>query len=303
MRTSPARRHHPRRLRLQRLRRQATSHPVAAVMLWFFTVGQTVAFVPVIASAQGVELPAQPFATASTWVGLLLPALVLTGFERGREGVTAYLAGALRLPDRMSWFAVPLVVVPLVTLGVAAVTTSPRMQVTPEAAAAAYVSGLLLQGGIHLVTNNLWEELVWTGFVQARLQGRFTPLKAALLVAPLFALQHAALIAGNAPLTAAVVMAALVALAVPYRATMGWLYNRTGSLLLVGSAHAFGNATVTGTIAGAAFVPTLDENASGPLHLFAFALVGGAVCLATRGRLGGARPAPQPPHPQPGAKP
>src|SRR3712207_8287691 len=47
------------------------------------------------------------------------------------------------------------------------------------------------------LSNNLWEEAAWTGFVQARLQHRHGPLRAAVLTGPLFALQHIALFVGT----------------------------------------------------------------------------------------------------------
>ncbi len=57
--------------------------PITAFLVWFFTVGQAVAFVPVIAAAKGIELMAQPFIVASTLVGLLLPAVVITRIVEG----------------------------------------------------------------------------------------------------------------------------------------------------------------------------------------------------------------------------
>jgi membrane protease YdiL (CAAX protease family) len=81
-------------------------------------------------------------------------------------------------------------------------------------------------------------------------------------------------------------MLALVVLAVPFRMVMGWILNRTGSLFLVGLAHACGNAVVTGTLVGDALVPDLFGRSLGPVHLFAFAVIGVVVAVATKGRLG-----------------
>jgi membrane protease YdiL (CAAX protease family) len=109
---------------------------------------------------------------------------------------------------------------------------------------------------------------------------------AAFLTAPLFALQHIPLILDNSLLGGVLVMVALVALAVPFRVVMAWIFNRTGSLFLVGLAHACGNAVVTSTVVGDALVHALYGRNLGPVHLFAFALIGVAVAVATRGRLG-----------------
>jgi hypothetical protein len=67
---------------------------------------------------------------------------------------------------------------------------------------------------------------------------------------------------------------------------MAWISNRTGSLFLVGLAHACGNALVTSTVVGDAFLPALYGRNLGPVHLFAFAVVGVVVVVATRGRVG-----------------
>ena len=37
---------------------------------------------------------------------------------------------------------------------------------------------------------HLWEETSWSGFVTSRLQARYGPLRASLIVAPLFGLYH-----------------------------------------------------------------------------------------------------------------
>jgi membrane protease YdiL (CAAX protease family) len=150
----------------------------------------------------------------------------------------------------------------------------------------AYLAGFLFQALVHCLMTNVWEELAWTNFVQDELQSRTTPTKAALITAPVFALQHAALVSDNSLTGAVLVMLALILLAVPFRMTMAWVFNRTGSTLLVGFTHACGNAVITGTATGAALVPMLYGRNFGPVHFFAFAVIGLVVAAVTRGRLG-----------------
>jgi membrane protease YdiL (CAAX protease family) len=279
--------------------------PVTAFLVWFFTVGQLIAFVPLLGAANGVRLAPEPFTIASTWVGLLLPALVITWMVDGPSAVRGLLRRATSARLSLWWYAVALGLVPLISLGIACALAGPPDDTTAPDLAGAYLLGLLLQTVVHLVTNNLWEEVAWTGLVQARLQSRMSALSAAALTGPMFALQHTALVVGGPAGGTVTVLLALTLLAVPYRAVMGWLYNRTHSLLLVGAAHAAGDAVAAGTVLGDGFLPRLYGQNLGPLHLFAFAAIGLAVVLATRGRLGrttpspGSSPVPEPREPRP----
>lgn len=269
-----------------RLRRWLVAHPVTALLLWFFTVGQALSFTPVIGSSLGRELPVEPFTAASTWVGLLLPAGFLTWICDGRHAVRALVFTLIPARRQVPWLVGILLVVPATSLAIAGAVVGLPDALTLTDTAAAYLSGTGLQTLVHLLTNNLWEEVAWTGFVQARLQQRWTPSRAVLVTAPLFALQHLALIADNSALAALTVALALLLLALPYRAALGWLFNHTHSLLLVGVAHACGDAMATGSVLGDGFLPILYGRGVGPMHLFAFAVLGTAVWIGTRGRLG-----------------
>jgi hypothetical protein len=65
------------------------------------------------------------------------------------------------------------------------------------------------------------------------------------------------------------------------------VYNRTGSLLIVGLLHAAGNAAAVGSGFGDPLLERLYENQSvGLMHVLGTGLVGLAVIAATRARLG-----------------
>jgi hypothetical protein len=75
------------------------AHPIGAFLAWFFTVGWAVAFIPFVAKrAYGVEFPSfEPFVIASTWLGLLLPTVVITRLDAScgaccRRGLAAPVA-------------------------------------------------------------------------------------------------------------------------------------------------------------------------------------------------------------------
>ena len=84
-------------------------------------------------------------------------------------------------------------------------------------------------------------------------------------------------------------MAFLFIVAVPFRFLTGYLWNRTGSLLLGGLLHATGNAFATGSGFGDGGVLRHlypGNMLASMLHLVAFAVAGLIVVVLTRGRLG-----------------
>jgi hypothetical protein len=263
--------------------------PLSAFFLWFFTVGQAFAFTPMIARHYGVTLFPQIFIDLSTVVGLLLPAVVITRVVDGPEKVRELWRRSFAVRVRPRWYVLALVVVPALSTAIALGLEGPPRSGVP------ILPALLAGLGLHLlltfVLNNWWEEVAWTGFVQARLQDRYgSALRAAVVAAPLFALQHVSLVVGNGVVLGVALMVFLTVLSMPYRIVNAWMFNRTGSLFLVGLVHAVGDAAVVGSGFGPGFLLRLYPAEHGPFfgaaHIFALAVVGLLALAATRGRLG-----------------
>jgi membrane protease YdiL (CAAX protease family) len=266
--------------------------PLTAFLAWFFTVGQALVFFPIVAPAATGSLPPQVFVVASTLFGLLLPAVVITRVVDGSAGVRDLGRRAVAMWVSLRWYALALAGVPVLAVGLAfAVFGVPTATLTTGALVSALVSGLLVQTVLTLVPNNWAEEVAWMGFFQSRLQARSTPMRAAALTAPLFALQHVALVVGLPVTLAVALMMLLVVVSVPFRAVMGWAYNSTGSLFLVGVLHAAGNGVASGSGFGAGFLPRLypDQQFVSLMHLVALAVTGLVVIAGTRARLGASR--------------
>ena len=261
-----------------RLVRAVRFHPVAAFLAWFATVGQTLAFAPVVVGS----LPTEPFLIAGTLVGLLLPAVVITWVVDGRDGLRDLRARTLRVRVPGRWYALALLGVPAATVAVTVALTGPPPDRSAPALGTALGAGLVLQLVVALATVNLWEEVAWTGFVQARLRHRYGPLGAAVRTGVPFALGHAALVVPGSPMQAVGLLLLLVALSIPFRYLQGWVHERTGSLLIAGLVHAAGNATAVSSVLGAGLLPRLYgvDGQSG----LAFALLGLVVLAATTRR-------------------
>jgi membrane protease YdiL (CAAX protease family) len=257
-------------------------HPLSAFFAWFFTVGQAFAFAPLVFDT---GLPPQFFIIGSSLVGLLLPALVLTRIVDGPAALRRLLRRFVDWRVSLGWYAVALLAVPAVAVGLGVLFLG-----VPEDMPATLVAVFLVQLTLTLVPNNWAEEGVWSGFVQARLQNRHGPVLAAVITGPLFALQHVSLAVGNGPVLAVILLAGLAIVAIPYRFFTGWIWNRTGSLLLLGLVHAAGNAAAPGSGFGAGGVLRhlypADQTTVGVFHLLAFVLIGLVVVAATKGRLG-----------------
>jgi membrane protease YdiL (CAAX protease family) len=270
--------------------------PLTTFLAWFFTVGQALVFTPIVARGYGVDLPPQVFVVASTVIGLLLPAVVITRVVDGPAGVHLLWRRALAVWVSARWYALALAGVPVLAIGLAvAFFGAPTADMTTGALASALVFGLLVQTVVSLVPNNWAEEVAWMGFVQARLQARSTPMRAAALTAPLFALQHVALVVGSPLPMAVALMVFLIVVNIPIRALMGFAYNRTASLFVVGLLHAAGNGVAAGSGFGAGFLARLypDQPFASLMHLLALAAIGLVVIAMTRARLEASRRPPE----------
>jgi uncharacterized protein len=258
-------------------------HPIGAFLVWFTVVGQGFALMPL----RFPDVPSQPFIVASTLLGMLLPALVITRIADGPEGYRRLWERILKLRVGPSWYAFALLVLP-----VPAVITALLFIGEPdsgESVLTALLFGFVLQGVLVFATNNLWEEVAVMGFVQARLQDRHGPMRAVVLATLLFTYQHITLLIASGSF--AVLLVFFLVTVFGFRALLGWTYNRTDSLFIVGLVHAASNAATGGSgFFGSGLLGTLYESQFATvLHLVAALIVGLAVIAVTRGRLGRSR--------------
>jgi uncharacterized protein len=264
------------------LTRWIRSHPIAAFLAWFFPVGWAIVLIPM---AVLPAVPLEALLIAATLLGLLLPTVVITWLIDGRAGVVALRGQIFQCGASLGWYALALLAVPLTAVALASIVYGPP-DLTPTEWLSAIVYGLVVQSAIGFVTINLWEETAWMGFVQVRLQARHGIWLAVVLTAGLFMLQHVPLFVDSGPMIL-VIAPAFFILAIPFRALLAWIYNRTGSLFLVGLLHAVSDGTGSGGF-DKGFLPRIFD--SGDVSLLAnvaTALVGVVVIVALRGRLGG----------------
>jgi uncharacterized protein len=227
------------------LRSRVARHPLSAFLVLVAVVGWPLMSVPALTThgvLPGGPLPQEPFALGTTLLVMLPAALWVTAVADGRPAVRALLRRAVRWRFCAGWWATVLLALPVLTLavGVAAGQGLQTGDLLPALASGAFsvVTAVLL---VHL-----WEETVWAGFFQGRLEQRHGFLPAAALTAVPFAAVHLPL-AFIGDLTAARVglaVGALFVLGVVMRLLVGaTVRGAAGSLLAAGFVHASFNAS------------------------------------------------------------
>jgi membrane protease YdiL (CAAX protease family) len=259
------------------------THPLVALFAWFFPVGWAIAFMPRLFPQSMGDVPFEVFVILATWIGLLLPVVVITQMVEGPAGLERLGRQIVKVRLGVGWYALAVLAVPALAFMLALLLLGP-----PDASAstvlAALSGGLLVQALLGFLTVNLWEEVAWMGFIQVRLQNSRGPLLAAVIAAFLFMLQHVPLLVDNA--AGIVVALVFFIVAIPFRALVAWMFNRTGSLFIVGLLHAVGDATTSGSLQPGLLPRLYDDQNVLFLHMAALALIGLAVVITTRGHMG-----------------
>ncbi len=271
-------------------------HPIASFLLLFYGLGWLCFVLPLLGT-EGIgilpaDIPLDPFRLLGIVLFAILP-FVVTRIADG-PGSAVRLARQVRhVRVGPQWYVVALFGPPA-ALFLASIIVKGTAPIDALARNVTSIPTDFLLGLVVLaLLGNLWEETSWTGFVTARLQARFGPLRASLIVAPLFGLYHFPLffiIGGLSdspnhlaiaqfPMYAAFL---LIVFSGPMRILLTWLYNSTGgSLPIVALFHASINAT-----GAAAILSTFFAGVDGLLLYAALAVFAVAVIVATRGRLG-----------------
>jgi uncharacterized protein len=184
-----------------------------------------------------------PLVYLATLAGPSIAGILLTGFVSGRAGFRELLSRLLRWRVGARWYAVALLTAPLlVTATLFALSlTSPAF--LPAIITSANKASLLLSGIVVGLVVCFFEELGWTGFAVPELRKRYGILPTGLIMGLLWGAWHFPLFSGSAGSSGALPPALLLAVLLfsflpPYRVLMVWVYDRTGSLLVVMLMHA-----------------------------------------------------------------
>ena len=273
-----------------------TRHPMAAFLALFYGLGWA-CFVPSLLGRQGfgiipADIPLDPFRLLSIAFFAIVP-FVVTRIVDGPGSASRLFRQVRHVRVGPQWYVIALFGPPAALLVASMLVkgTAPIEALASNFTSipTAFVLGVVLLA----LLGNLWEETSWSGYVTARLQARYGPLRASLIVAPLFGLYHLPLFfivggLGDSPDHLPIAQLPLylgfllIVFSGPMRILLTWVYNSTGrSLAVVALFHASINAT-----GGAAILATFFAGVDGVLVYAALAVLALVVIVATRGRLG-----------------
>lgn len=232
--------------------------------------------------------PLRLTSAVGAYLGLALPAVLVTGARGGRRTVMSLLRRSVVPSWRPLPHAVAALAVPVTTIALA-LLTRPRPDLLATLEPVQLVAGFAIELLIALATIQIAEEIGWTGVAQHILQERHRPIVGAILIAPAFAAIHLPTYVLGTGLTPAGVATAclqllpVTAFAVAFRTVIAWSYNAAGaSILAAATMHASFN-----TASGSAFLGALGPSPLNPmLPLIAVVLIAAGAAVVTRGRLG-----------------
>ncbi|WP_417540445.1 CPBP family intramembrane glutamic endopeptidase [Microbacterium maritypicum] len=222
------------------------------------------------------------------YLGPIFSAFLVTAIVDGGQGLRAWVRRLWHWKVGPRWYAITLLGVPAGMLLTGLAFSGGQIAAPSVSALIAFVPILLFQ----MVTTGLAEEPGWRDFALPRLQSRFSPLKAAFILGPLWGAWHLPLFLtdwGGYPDASWTRPLVFLVFCVAFNIVMSWVFNRTGQSLPLSILMHVGVNTFASVMWVEVF-PSLD----GELALVAMAagaaVAAAALLIATRGRLGYAAP-------------
>jgi membrane protease YdiL (CAAX protease family) len=165
----------------------------------------------------------------------MLPGWVISGAFSKDPGVRNLL-GSLVRPPNWRWPAIALLSMPaflLLPSALAHAFGAPLQWPAPQSSAGMYAASGIVKFSYALIFTGVLEEPGWRGFLLERLQRRYSPLVASLLVWLPWSLWHAPLDLGGWVANSLILYLEIrVIFLIPLTILTTWIYNRSGHAIL-----------------------------------------------------------------------
>ncbi|MBN2050371.1 MAG: CPBP family intramembrane metalloprotease [Spirochaetales bacterium] len=189
--------------------------------------------------ATGAQLP---FMFLAMYAGPVVASLLMTLVTGGTAGLRQMFSGLLRWRVNIRWYLIALLAAPVLTLatqlGLSLISPGffPGAGYLAESFSTGITVTLLIIGMVSGILTGFCEELGWTGFATPGLRSRFGILPAGMIIGLVWGLWHFPLFlerdpAGVVPYVLLIAVRLFTHLPA-FRVLMGWVYDRTGSLLI-----------------------------------------------------------------------
>jgi len=218
------------------------------------------------------------------YLGPITAAFLVTAVTEGRPGLRRWVARLWQWRVGWYWYAGVLLVVPIVLIAAGAAFSDGVVAAPSMLALIAYVPGLIIQ----MLTTGLAEEPGWRDFALPRLQRRFGPLRASLVLGPLWGVWHLPLFFsewGGWPDADWTRPLYFMGFCIAFTIVVTWVFNRTReSLPIVILLHVGVNNT--SSILLPEMFPSMSVETSLLASFAAGSIAAVVVLVLTRGRLG-----------------
>ena len=174
-------------------------------------------------------------------IGPSVAGVLLTGVVSGRAGFRELLSRLTKWRVGARWYAVALLTAPLLATVILFALSLFSSEFLPMIFATGDKGTILVNGIVAGLMVGFFEELGWTGFAIPRLRQRYGILTSGIIVGFLWGLWHFILFwergSFSGVLSLVLLLVQLFSWLPAYRVLMVWIYDRTGSLLVVMFMH------------------------------------------------------------------
>jgi membrane protease YdiL (CAAX protease family) len=302
------------------LKRLVIEHPLVAFFILAYVGAWIVLLLPVLSQSGLGLLPfASPVPTLLFFIpaaiaGPTLAAFVVTRMVEGKDGTRDLRRRILGWRVGPHWYLIALFGLPLAYFVAASLVFGAAPLNTLIEKWPLVFTSYLPNVVVLIVLVSVWEEIGWTGFALPRLQERYGPLLASVILGVLWALWHlpAYFVSGQVvdhkvgfgDLDRLLyLLPLLVLMAIPSRVVMTWLYNNAvaAGVIIITLFHAGWDMTNSNIVP--TFMPEVNERFQHNELIYAiFGVLALLLIALMRGRLSykaGERASPQPGAPAP----